>query len=126
MKYCRGLFFTRKGRNILEELHPVIPLQYATVFLDWADRVHNDADLMLVVAAKITAGNGIITPTPVHHDHKWCMSFRVPSHFNAADTSIAAIAKTIVMWHRDQIINYGHQLDRKYVFRMTDRPRWGV
>lgn len=126
MKYYRGLFFTRSGRNILEEAKPTIPLQWVTVFFDWPDRAHDDANLMLCVIAKIRAGKGLIAPEPMHHDQRWCMSFRVPSHYNAADTSIAAIAVTIAFWHRDQILNHGHYIDRRYVFRMTNHPRWGV
>ncbi|CAG7920325.1 unnamed protein product [Penicillium olsonii] len=121
---CRGLFNRRNGDNIPECLHPPSPSQYVTVFFNWTDRMHNDEQLMALVAARIKARDGIITPEPVHHDLRWCMSLRVPKHHEATDVSIADCAKCVADWIRQQIIYQGVNIDRDYLFRSSHLPAW--
>ncbi|CAG8080892.1 unnamed protein product [Penicillium salamii] len=121
---CRGLFLQRNGLNILENRYPPTPSQYVTVFFNWADRNYNDEQLMTLVAARIRARDGIITPEPIHHDVRWCMSLRVPQHREATDTSVADCAKVVADWIRQEIVHKEVQIDRDYVFRSSHLPLW--
>ena len=120
----RGMFNYSNGRNIPEDANPIGENQYVTVFFDWADRLRNDEQLMSLVVDRIMARDGIITPKPVHHEIRFCLSLRVPRHWNPTDVSIASCAKDIAEWHRSEIIHAGMKIDRSYLFRGTHFPAW--
>jgi hypothetical protein len=123
VKYLRGMFNKANGRNILEPVPPG-ENQYVTVFFSWADRLHNDEELMDLVVERIKAADGIISPEPVHHEIQCCLSLRVPRHRNATDYSIAWIAQDIARWNKSEMIHTGKNIDRSYMFRGSNFPRW--
>jgi hypothetical protein len=123
MRY-RGMFNYPNGRNITEEADPPGENQYVTVFFNWSDRLRNDGQLMDLVVDHIMARDGIITPTPVHHDIRFCLSLRVPRHWKPTDASVTSIAIGIAQWYKSEIIHAGMNIDRSYLFRFAHRPVW--
>ncbi|OQE06161.1 hypothetical protein PENVUL_c019G03166 [Penicillium vulpinum] len=119
----RGMFNYPNGRNIQEEYSPSGANQWVTVFFNWADHKYNDEELMDLVVARINARDGIISSEPVHHDIKWCLSLRVPVYWNPSDISIAGTAKVIAQWHQSEMRHAGVKINRKYLFRGSNRRK---
>lgn len=120
---CHGIFNCSNGRNILEDRYPTDPDHFVTVFFDWEDRLCSDEQLMTLMIVRITARNCVITPEPVHHNIRWCLSLRVPAHYEPSEISITAYAKVIAEWHREEIMNSRLQIDRSYLFRKSHLPK---
>jgi hypothetical protein len=120
VRWERGLFTKPSGQNILDPV-PDGENQYVTVFFEWRDNLLSDLELMDLVVDRISAADGIIGPEAIHHDTMWCLSIRVPRHYNASDLTIAAIAQDIAKWHKSEKFRAGKKLDRNFLFR---RDHW--
>ncbi|KAJ5422848.1 hypothetical protein N7445_010956 [Penicillium cf. griseofulvum] len=119
----RGMFNYPNGRNIREDDYPAGANQWVTVFFNWADHKYNDKELMDLVVARINARDGIISSEPVHHEVKWCLSLRIPGYWKPSDVSIAGAAKVIAQWHQSEMCHAGVKINRKYLFRGSNRKK---